>query len=81
MAHVVVRIENTYVCGRQSVAEVEVPAPESVGLEHEVWWDVVVHQYTGDGHDGGSSEDALYEATIVGPEGRYDVGTSCTWEG
>lgn len=81
MAHVMVRLHNVYECGRQSHATIEVPAPESVGLDHEQWWEACVYEYTGDGHGCGSSDNALYTAAIVGPADRYDLGAHHEWGG
>lgn len=69
-----VRIENTYECGRESSAEVEVAAPPLTVLtaagdvDEEVldrWYDDVVAEHTGDGHPCGEREHALYEATVI----------------
>lgn len=76
-----VRIHNEYECGRSSdvIESVRSPLP---GESAETWWQDVVQPLTGDGHPCGSSEHALYEATITridDPELR--PGDVMTWEG
>lgn len=76
-----VHIENTYACGRlsSSVEDVRGPVP---GETLDDWWEEVVHPLTGDGHPCGSSEDALYEATVVTVDDPELVaGDVRTWQG
>jgi len=71
-----VRIENTYACGRESWDIAQVADPPAAALDDDArdeygihpldrWYTDVVHDHTGDGHPCGSSEHAVYEATIV----------------
>ena len=86
---VTVHVTNTYTCGRESESWVDVPGPPSpVTLDDDGevdlydWWDLYVHDHMGDGHQCGSSEHALYEATIVDAPGRDELtGLSTSWEG
>lgn len=82
---VTVYITNTYECGRESDREIVVPAPD-VDLTDEdqldAWWDMYVHDETGDGHPCGSRDHAYYEATIVEAPGHDElVGLTMSWEG
>jgi len=84
MSTVTVKIENLYACGRQSTAEVEVPAPPS-DTDLLDWFADEVHDLTGDGHPCGAYEHAIYDVRIVAtsdPE-RADalIGESFSWEG
>lgn len=67
-----VRVENFYVCGRNSTSTDLVRAPFS-GEELEEWWQDVVFDLTGDGHPCGSREDALYEVTIIDSPGSPEL--------
>lgn len=81
MNTVTVLIENTYTCGRESSSEEQVPYPEP-GQDLDDWFDDVVNPLTGDGHPCGSSEHALYEATIIAAPDRPElVGETSSWEG
>lgn len=76
---VMVKIENHYECGRNSESIVLVPAPAG---EVGDWWQEVVWDLTGDGHECGEADDALYEASIVAAPGREDlVGQTMSWGG
>lgn len=76
-----VQIENTYACGRTSEAVIAVRGPVP-GEPLDEWWDGIVSPHTGDGHDCGSSEHALYVATIVAADDpELLAGDSRTWEG
>jgi hypothetical protein len=76
---VLVRIENTYACGRESASTEPAPAP---GADVESWWNDVIGPLAGDGHPCGSREHALYEARIVQAPGRPElVGQTYSWEG
>lgn len=79
---VLVRITNSYACGRMSKTRTLVPGPE-LGDDLEVWFEVMVHPLTGDGHPCGSREHAYYDAEIIAapPRRRELVGKTCTWEG
>jgi hypothetical protein len=82
----VVRIENTYSCGRESehLATVSaVPFGAQVGSESlEDWFGETVHEHTGDGHPCGSSDYAVYEAEILIASDRPDlVGHTYEWGG
>jgi len=79
---VAVKIENSYVCGRESESVVTVPAPADDDTEFVDWWSEHVHDLTGDGHPCGESEHALYEVTIVASVERPElVGETYSWEG
>jgi hypothetical protein len=88
MSTVMIQIDNTYTCGRESSSVVTVNGPED-GRLTDKWWDEHVHEHTGDGHPCGSSEFAVYEATIIGVTGQFSavddliglIGESHTWEG
>ena len=78
---VIVELENTYTCGRTSAetALVRPPTPEEPLPD---WWESAVYPLTGDGHDCGGSEDALYEAEITHAPSRPDlVGQTQSWGG
>lgn len=71
-------IENTYACGRQSSAVIDLVEP--LWLD-ENWWQEVAHPLTGDGHPCGSSEHAMYTVTIADADHTEWVGVQYTWEG
>jgi hypothetical protein len=76
---VVVHVENTYTCGRQSEAWEIVPVPD-VDEDMDAWWAEKVP--TGDGHPCGAHEHALYECKIVvAPDRPELVGLSYGSEG
>lgn len=79
-----VSISNTYTCGRESESEHVVSAP-GVGADEDqvnLWFDLYVHDLTGDGHPCGSREHAHYEAEITEAPGRPElVGATYSWEG
>jgi hypothetical protein len=76
---VTVLIENTYSCGRVSHKLGELPEP--TGQPDDEWWDKV-WGYTGDGHQCGESDNALYEAKIIVAVARPElVGLSREWGG
>lgn len=86
MSTVTLKIENTYVCGRESEFEKTAPAPTTIGPADEYgqldlgdWWDEHVHDLTGDGHPCGASEDAMYEATIIAADDPALVGQKMEW--
>lgn len=82
---VVVRIDNSYACGRQSDEVHHVPAPalSPSGDEEDdldEWWEEYVQPHTGDGHPCGEHEHALYKATITIAPGRPElVGQTMDW--
>src|SRR4051812_32755980 len=81
---VVVSITNTYTCGRESGSEHVLvgPVPGADEALVDDWFDLYVHDLTGDGHPCGSSEHAYYEATITDSPGRPELlGQSHSWEG
>lgn len=61
---VTVEVVNTYSCGRTSTARETVPAPAE-GMTVEDWFQDVVSDYTGDGHECGSHENASYDVEVV----------------
>jgi hypothetical protein len=74
-----VEIVNSYACGRESrnVVSVRNPVP---GESAEDWWEDAVYPCTGDGHDCGEREDAIYTATIVHIDDPYlSAGDSEEW--
>jgi hypothetical protein len=81
---VTVTISNNYTCGRESGSE-HVLRPPPMGADEntmDCWFDLYVHDLTGDGHPCGSREHAYYEATITEAPGRPElVGQSYSWEG
>lgn len=82
--HVLVVIDNTYTCGRESRRTAWVPEPPAGVDEGELyeWFDEHVNELTGDGHPCGYSEHAMYEASIAIAPGRAElVGKSSSWEG
>jgi hypothetical protein len=73
--NVTVRIGNTYVCGRSSGGEHQVPAPALNVSEEDLddWWQEHVEPLTGDGHPCAADEHSLYEATIIASHGRPEL--------
>lgn len=69
MKTVIVKIENSYSCGRTSERLVTLPAPDDLA-DLTAWWEDVVFEETGDGHPCGETDNAIYDVEIVG--GDYD---------
>lgn len=80
---VTVAVENTYSCGRESEAVLQLPPPRSLGEgDLTAWWEEVVNPVTGDGHPCGAREHALYEVTVLEAPGLPElVGRTYEWEG
>jgi hypothetical protein len=71
-ANVIVLIENAYECGRTSASRYSVQAP-AVGSDLEAWFETEIHDFTGDGHPCGASENAIYDTRIVDAPNRPDL--------
>jgi hypothetical protein len=78
---VIVQIDNAYECSRRSISVKEVDPPPGLAPDVvEQWFEEVVYDLTGDGHDCGQSENAIYEATVIAaPEMPQLVGAKWEW--
>lgn len=70
-----IQIENVYVCGHTSTAEVDVAESPITGSP--TWWHEEVFPHTGDGHD--PDCDGTYTATVTEATDPVFVGQTCTW--
>jgi hypothetical protein len=82
-----VRIENHYSDGHQSTREVTLAHPREIfpdidtADEEQVdeWFQVVVFQYTGDGHGADNDLGSCYTATIIDTDDPDLVDRSFEW--
>ena len=76
-----VKITNTYSTRWNSIV-ISVPTPDRAELDEDEldeWWWEVVFPLTGDGK--GESENALYEAIVIGSDVPKLVGEQYNWSG
>lgn len=69
-----IKIESTYVCGREVEATCQVPVPEE-GVDLDDWWWSDLDLPSGDGHthpENKRTEHALYEFTIIAAPPGYE---------
>lgn len=74
------KVENTYECGRESETNPIVESPPVPLLitgetddQDTEWWYDQVYGNTGDGHPCGSSDDATYDVTVIESNDRPDL--------